>query len=104
MTGLRGRSHRVGARQVAVNRAAADSARRGHPWIWRGAVTNVAPTLAAGEVVQLVDPSGEAIGAGIYDPESPIAVRMWASGSTSLNDELLAARIASAFRVREWLF
>jgi 23S rRNA (cytosine1962-C5)-methyltransferase len=61
-------------------------------------------SLANGDVVRLVDAAGATVGCGVYDPESPIAVRMWASGSGSLSEELLAARLASAFRVREWLF
>ena len=49
-----------------------------------------AKSLAAGDVVRLVDAAGSTVGCGVYDPESPIAVRMWASGSGSLSEELLA--------------
>jgi 23S rRNA (cytosine1962-C5)-methyltransferase len=115
MSGPRGRSREQSGRshekhereretEVAIHRAAAESARRGHPWIWKGAVTRAAGGLAAGDVVRVVDSTGERIGHGIYDPESPIAVRIWASGSESLSEDLLASRIAAAFRVRQGLF
>ena len=93
-----------GEAEVVVHRAAAESARRGHPWIWRGALARTPSNVATGQVVRVVDAAGAVIGAGVYDPESPIAVRMWAHGETSLDERLLAARLASAFRVRERLF
>ena len=63
-----------------VNRAAAESARRGHPWIWREAIARGAPPLSTGAVVQVLDATGGAVGRGVYDPGSPIAIRMWTGG------------------------
>ena len=90
--------------EVVVNRAAAESARRGHPWIWREAIARGAPPLMAGAIVQVLDATGGAVGRGVYDPESPIAIRMWTGERTPLDARLVASRLERAFAVRAWLF
>jgi 23S rRNA (cytosine1962-C5)-methyltransferase len=52
----------------------------------------------------LKDPSGALLGAGLYDPDSPIAVRVWTRGAGVIDDALLARRIDAAFAVRARLF
>jgi 23S rRNA (cytosine1962-C5)-methyltransferase len=59
---------------------------------------------AAGDVVRLVTPEGSPLGAGIADPGSPIAIRVWVTGGEALDDALLDRRIASALAVRARLF
>src|SRR5947209_5248838 len=66
--------------EVMVNRAAAESVRRGHPWIWREALTRGPRGIEAGGEVLVVDPTGATLGRGVLDPGSPIAVRMWTLG------------------------
>ncbi len=93
--------------EIVVNRAAAESARHGHPWIWRESLSRGATTVparAAGAVVQVVDATGAAVGRGVFDPGSPIAIRMWTAERAPLDARLIASRIAQAFRVRAWLF
>lgn len=87
---------------VTVHRRALDPIRRGHPWIFREAIVKVRGAAAAGDTVSLVDESGGPLGFGVYDPTSPLAVRVW--GSSPLDEALVLARLDAAFRLRQELF
>ncbi len=63
---------------MTVTTGASAAVRQGHPWIWREGVARGFEGGAAGTVVELRDPSGAPIGQGIWDPASPIAVRVYA--------------------------
>jgi 23S rRNA (cytosine1962-C5)-methyltransferase len=89
--------------EVVCNRGAIDSIRHGHPWVWRSAVGQVGTSEAGAEVL-LVDGSGTALGRGVYDPESPIAVRIWTQGREPIDHGLFVRRIARAFAIRRRLF
>jgi len=53
------------------------SVRKGHPWIFSGAVDKVSgPSASVGETVAVVAASGETLGYGSYSPASQIRVRM----------------------------
>jgi 23S rRNA (cytosine1962-C5)-methyltransferase len=92
-------------REVVVARAAAEAIQRGHPWVWRSGVTKGIDRAAAGDVVRVTaGGDGAGLGFGVADPGSPIAVRMWATGRTALDDALIDARLARAFAVRAALF
>jgi 23S rRNA (cytosine1962-C5)-methyltransferase len=54
---------------------AAAAVRRGHPWVYREAITRPPRDLDAGEVVEIVA-GAEPLGLGLWDPGSPIAVRL----------------------------
>ena len=91
-------------REVVVARAASESIRRGHPWVWRTAVGRGLERSAPGEVVKLMGAEGELLGRGVADPDSPIAVRVWVTGDEPLGESLLRRKIARAFDVRARLF
>lgn len=59
--------------EIAAN--AATAVRRGHPWVYRDAIARLPRDLDEGEVVELVH-GAEALGLGLWDPGSPIAVRV----------------------------
>jgi 23S rRNA (cytosine1962-C5)-methyltransferase len=89
---------------VVVNRAAADSARHGHPWIWRRAVVRGLDKSATGSEVQIVAEDGTPIGRGAVDRDSPIAVRVWTRDVEPLGDKLIRARIDRAVAIRAAMF
>jgi 23S rRNA (cytosine1962-C5)-methyltransferase len=90
-----------GRGEIAIHRAAAESVRRGHPWVWRTGVTRGLDGVKAGEIVRVVGSAGgEALGEGIADPASPIAIRMWTSGATRIDRGLIDGRIAGALAAR----
>jgi 23S rRNA (cytosine1962-C5)-methyltransferase len=70
------------ARVVTLTAGAAAGITRGHPWIWREGVAEGGQGLEAGEVVELRDPRGAALGQGLWDPSSPIAARVYARTPT----------------------
>jgi 23S rRNA (cytosine1962-C5)-methyltransferase len=60
--------------------------------------------LASGEVVQVVAPGGLAVGQGLCDPGSPIAVRVWTRGREALDTSVFQRRIEAAVALRSSLF
>ncbi len=64
--------------------------RQGHPWVFRNALGRL-PRLPAGEVVD-VTRQGKFVVRGLYDPVSPIAVRVFAQAESEPVDAALFAR------------
>lgn len=88
---------------VVVNRHGVEAVRRGHPWIFRSAV--VSPGGAEARVVDIVSEREERIGCGIYDPDSPIALRVWGVGpNAKLDASVFADRLERAIALRHELF
>jgi 23S rRNA (cytosine1962-C5)-methyltransferase len=91
--------------ELVLTTAAADSIRHGHPWIWSKGVARGAGALATGTEVRLVGGSGEPVGRGIFETESPIAVRVWTHDADEPLDEgHLRRKLAHAFGLRRTLF
>jgi 23S rRNA (cytosine1962-C5)-methyltransferase len=90
--------------EILLKPAAAESVRRGHPWVWDKGIARGGTGLAAGAEVVLLADDGAAIGRGVFDPGSPIAVRVWSTDPREPLDEAhLAARLARAFGLRDAL-
>jgi 23S rRNA (cytosine1962-C5)-methyltransferase len=91
---------------LRVLRAAAAALRRGHPWVYREALARTkgrAPRT--GEGVTLLDEEGALLGRGLYDAESPIAVRVFdRDRGAALDARFLASRAASAVARRDGRF
>ncbi|MBX3227250.1 MAG: class I SAM-dependent rRNA methyltransferase [Labilithrix sp.] len=82
---------------------AADSVRRGHPWIYASATAHLSNGPAS--IVRIVDEDGHFLGSGIWDPGSPIAVRVWTRNPTEdVNARLFRARLEAALAIRTELF
>ena len=48
----------------------------GHPWVYAQAVERMEGDAAAGDLVRVIDPSGNDLGAGFYSPSSAIVLRI----------------------------
>lgn len=95
----------AGAVRLSVKDSAAASIERGHPWVYREALKNAPSKLEAGAVVDLVDARGAFLGRGLWDPASPIAVRVHERDPRSPVDvESFARRLSAAFDLRAKLF
>ena len=91
---------------VPVSRRAFDSIKRGHPWIFRSATDQHSTSHADPRIVRLSAlESGQPIGWGIWDPTSPIAVRVWSlDPGARLDASLFRARLERAIEIRTRLF
>lgn len=76
--------------------------RRGHPWVWADSLRELPAGLAAGAVVDVVDGAGRFVGRGLYEPGSPIAVRIFARDPAEAVDAtLVRRRVAEAAARRD---
>jgi 23S rRNA (cytosine1962-C5)-methyltransferase len=97
---------------VAVSRRGIESIRRGHPWIYRSAVVQQSASQrrsleSAGEgaTVSILDEAGHPLGCGVWDPTSPIAIRVWSlDPKARLDAQMFRARLERAIEIRRRLF
>ncbi len=76
--------------------------RSGHPWLFDGAVAAVKGAGKAGDLAIIFDRKKDKfIGAGLYDPESPIRIRVLHQGSpVKIDAAWFNARIQAARKLR----
>jgi 23S rRNA (cytosine1962-C5)-methyltransferase len=79
-----------------------DVIRRGHPWVFHDAVHGPRDARP-GTPVDLLARDGSFIGCGVWDPESPIRVRMWTlNPETPVNNATLESRIRAAIKSKSF--
>ena len=84
-----------------LNASAAARVRRQHPWVFEDGISRVSHEAAAGSVAVLYDAKNKFIGAGLYDPNSPIRVRVFQFGrGTPPGPTLFRERLAAAADLR----
>ena len=99
---------RPGVRRLAV-RVTPDAARRlraGHPWLFDRSITSVsgAGDHLPGDLAVVFDPKRSFVAVGLYDPASPIRVRILHHGSPAAIDEAWwGARLDGALARRSGL-
>lgn len=98
---------------VTIEAGAAAAIASGHPWVFREAIRRSAgPTPRTGDVVELAGPRGDVLGLGLYDADSPIAVRVHlpargapaGGGRATIDERTVGAAIERAVRRRDGLF
>ncbi|MDB4970539.1 MAG: putative methylase [Myxococcales bacterium] len=78
--------------------------RAGHPYLFRDALGGRPMREAAGDVLELVDPAGEFVAKGLYDPTGNIAVRIISRSPEGVFDaDTIRRRVETAKRLREQL-
>ena len=88
---------------VVVNRHGVEAVRRGHPWIFRSALVSSAG--GGSRIVTILSEREEKVGCGVYDPESPIALRVWGVGpDATLDASVFTQRLERAIALRKGLF
>ena len=75
-------------------------AMRGHPWAFLGEIEVAGPPPADGDCVELTDPKGRSLGAGLWNGKSQIAWRRYSRRPVSLDGPLLEELITAAVRRR----
>lgn len=94
---------RAAERAVAVRvRPAAERALRGgHPWLFEESITSISRSAGAGDVAVIFDAKNRFLAAGLYDPDSPIRVRILAHREPEdIGREMFRLRVEEALRLR----
>ena len=93
---------RVRRGTVRVPADVATRIRTGHPYLFRDALGGRPLQQSAGDLVELVDPAGEFVAKGLYDPAGAIAVRVVSrSPEGAFDAETILRRVETARRLRE---
>ena len=87
---------------ITLKRGKEDSLNRFHPWVFSGAIATMPNDLEEGDIVDIVTNDGRHIGVGHYQIGS-IMVRILDFGSTAINQEFFATRLAEALKLRKAL-
>jgi 23S rRNA (cytosine1962-C5)-methyltransferase len=75
---------------------------KGHPWLFSGAISQAPKTVAAGDLVDLIDVNGRFVARGYYNPTSDIAVRVLTRDpDESIDKTFLRHRVRDAIALRE---
>jgi len=79
--------------------------RKGHPWLFSGAISQAPNKVAGGEMVDLVDYEGKFVARGYYNPASNIAVRVLTrSAQEHVDASFLQRRLRDAMELRQIAF
>ena len=90
---------------VRVSPAGLRAVRSGDPWLFDGSITSVRPDdLPSGSIAIVFDDRRRVAGVGLWDPDSPIRVKMLhAGGSIEVGPDLWARRLMAALDRRRGL-
>ena len=82
------------------------SLRQGHPWIFSNSIDKVSKAAEAGDLAIIFGTrSNEVIGVGLFDPKSPIRIKMLHhNGPATVNSDFFTERIQAAYELRKPLF
>ncbi len=76
-----------------------ESLRSGNPWIFADAIST--PDAGTGDIVDVLDTGGDFLGRGVFDPGSPLRVRLWTlNPEVPVDDGLLQRRVKAALKRR----
>lgn len=85
-----------------VQPAAERALRSGHPWLYDQAIRKQSHAGASGDLAVIFDRKGRFLAVGLYDPDSPIRVRVLQQGAAApINAEWFAARLRAAVARRD---
>ncbi|MEI6046410.1 MAG: class I SAM-dependent rRNA methyltransferase [Chloroflexota bacterium] len=81
------------------------SVRRGHPWLFSGALQNPPRELEPGSLVDLADSEGNFLARGYYNPRTDIAVRVLTRNEgEAIDGAFLRRRVQQALQLRHLAF
>jgi len=90
--------------KLRLTPAAEKAVRSGHPWVYAERIKDQNRPGELGEMAVIYDKNNKFLGIGLFDPDSPIRVRMLHAGSPQTIDEAWwAARLQSALDRRAGL-
>jgi len=87
---------------VRVTKDAQRHIRSGHPWVFDGSIESVSHEGQPGDLAVVFDQDRRFVAIGLYDPSSPIRLRMLHHGKpVTIDAEWLASRIGEAMSIRQ---
>ena len=90
---------------LRVDRSAERALRKGHPWLYAEGIREQSHTGQAGDFAVIFDRRRDFLALGIYDPESPIRVRILHRGKpTPVDAAFFASRVEELASLRASLF
>ena len=91
--------------RLRVTAAAETQLRAGHPWVYANSIREHNRSAVDGELAVIFDRKDEFLAVGLYDPDSPIRVRILHAGKPQqINDAWWAERLRQASERRHGLF
>lgn len=72
----------------------------GHPWIFSGAIQKIEGSYQPGEIVTVMDHSGQFLAKGFINPKSQITVRILTRENRFLDKEFFRSRLQQAMALR----
>lgn len=89
---------------VKLSKDALRQVRGGHPWVFDGAIKSITDGGNSGDLGVIFDDNRRFVAIGLYDPDSPIRLRVLHQGKpTQVDAAFFIARIAVAFERRAGL-
>jgi 23S rRNA (cytosine1962-C5)-methyltransferase len=89
---------------IRVTRDAERRVKQGHPWLFDGSITSQSHAGAPGDLAVVFDGDRQFVAVGLYDPASPIRVRILHRGRpATIDGGWWAARLSDAFAKRATL-
>src|SRR5262245_44964777 len=91
--------------RLRLTAAAESQVRGGHPWVFADSIREQNRDGAAGELAVIYDRKDAFLAIGLFDPDSPIRVRVLHAGKPQTIDrDWWSARLKSAIERRRGLF
>ncbi|MEM9518519.1 MAG: class I SAM-dependent methyltransferase [Actinomycetota bacterium] len=81
---------------VRVTKDALKHLRRGHPWVYDGSITSVSHGGAPGDLAVVFDDNRKFAAIGLWDPDSPIQIRVLTTSQATIDGAFWRARFAAA--------
>jgi 23S rRNA (cytosine1962-C5)-methyltransferase len=91
--------------RLRVTAAAETQLRAGHPWVYGDSIRDQNRDATAGELAVIYDRKDAFLAVGLFDPDSPIRVRILHAGKPlAIDDAFWTARLAHSVERRQGLF
>lgn len=89
---------------VKLTSAGEKKVKQGHPWVFESSIVKLNKTGKAGDIAIVFDARRDQVcGVGLYDPNSPIRIKMLANTAIQVNQEFFLHKIVLAFKKRHSL-
>lgn len=82
--------------RLRITAPAERALKSGHPWLFAAGVREQSREGEAGEIAAVYDRRDRLLALGLYDPDSPLRLRVLSRGGESVGPELWAARLHGA--------